>query len=352
MAWIKRHWRWLLSACIIAALGAFVYYHHEEIAEVGRTLRTAELGWVAAALLTQGLVYLCFSTVYWRSLRLLGYRVPLLSLYGVSFVAIFFGRAFPAGGTSVFAFLLYQLRRRGVPDGTGALAVTMDGLSYLIAFFVLLAGGFVYLFTHGELKVNDVLIVAMIVLAIIMLGMYVWGLSRDRVQLTRQALRLKNGIARLLRRQWGDTRVLAFIAELYEGGALIGRERSGFIQLVALHLVALLIDCVSLQLLFFAVGEGPHFSVVVLGYSLAYFLSTVSSLPGGGGTFEATMALTMSGLGIDGPVALSVTLLYRLITLWLPLLISLLIYRSVHNHRDTDRPPATTQPLDIRNERI
>lgn len=331
--WLGRHWRLVLGLVVLGIVVGIAYAERDELLGVLATLRTANPLWMVAALVVQGFVYLCFAIVYWRSLQLLGYRLRLLSLYGVSFVAIFLGRVFPAGGTSTFAFLLFQLRRRGIPDGTGAVAVTLDGLSYLLGFFVLLTGGFVYLFTHGELKVNQVLIVALLTLTIMALGMYVWGLSRDRALLTRRALSLKNQLARLFRRNWGDRQVLAFIAELYEGVVLIGRDRSGFIQLVVLQVCALLLDCVTLLLLFWAVGVWPHFSVVLLGYSLAYFLGTISSLPGGGGTFEATMTVTMTTLGMEAPIALSVTLLYRLLAFWLPLVISAIIYRRVHNHR-------------------
>src|SRR4028119_1318254 len=137
MAWLQRHWRLLLGLVFIGALIGIVVTQRGELIEVGHILGMAHPGWLAAALLVQSLVYLCFAAVYWRSLHLLGYHVRLLSLYGVAFVAIFLGRVFPAGGTSTFAFLLYQLRRRGIPDGTGAVAVTLDGLSYLLAFFVL-----------------------------------------------------------------------------------------------------------------------------------------------------------------------------------------------------------------------
>lgn len=334
MSWLRRHWRLGLAFVIVGVVIAVVFIQRHELFEAGRLLSTAHFPWIVAALITQSLVYLCFSAVYWRSLHLLGYHVRLRSLYGVAFVGVFLGRVFPAGGTSTFAFLLYQLRRRGIPDGTGAVAVTLDGLSYLMAFFTLLTGGFLYLFTHGELKVNQVLIVALVTLAIILFGMYVWGLSRDRALLTRRALALKSRIARLFGRSWGDTRVLAFIAEMYEGAALIGRDRFGFIQLVGLHLSALLLDCVTLLLLFWSINLWPHFSVVLLSYSLAYFISTLSSLPGGGATFEATMTVTMTTLGIANPVALSVTLLYRVLAFWLPLLISAIIYRRVHYHRE------------------
>lgn len=348
MAWLQRHWRLLLGLVFIGALIGIVVTQRGELLEVGRILGMAHPGWLAAALLVQSLVYLCFAAVYWRSLHLLGYHVRLISLYGVAFVAIFLGRVFPAGGTSTFAFLLYQLRRRGIPDGTGAVAVTLDGLSYLIGFFILLSSGFIYLFTHGDLKVNQVLIVALLSMVIMALGMYVWGLSRDRALLTRRALSIKNWLARVLRRNWGDTQVLSFIAELYEGGALIGRDRFGFIQLVGLHVTALLFDCITLLLLFWAVGEWPHFSVVLLGYSLAYFLSTISSLPGGGGSFELTMTATMATLGIDHALALSVTLLYRLLAFWMPLFISAVIYRRVHYHNEEPPKRREIVPVTLR----
>ncbi|HEX6290272.1 MAG TPA: lysylphosphatidylglycerol synthase transmembrane domain-containing protein [Herpetosiphonaceae bacterium] len=348
MAWLKRHWRLILGIVCIGLLIAIVATQRGELVEVGRILRMANPAWLAAALIVQSLVYLCFASVYWRSLRLLGYHVRLLSLYGVAFVAIFLGRVFPAGGTSTFAFLLYQLRRRGIPDGTGAVTVTLDGLSYLIGFFILLSSGFVYLFTHGDLKVNQVLIVALLTLLIMALGMYVWGLSRDRTLLTKRALDLKNWLSRILRRNWGDTQVLSFIAELYEGAALISRDRIGFVQLVALHVLALLLDCITLLLLFWSVGVWPHFSVVLLGYSLAYFLSTISSLPGGGGSFELTMTATMATLGLDHALALSVTLLYRLLAFWLPLFVSAMIYRRVHYHNDEPPKRREIVPVPVR----
>ncbi|MDQ4146576.1 MAG: flippase-like domain-containing protein [Pseudomonadota bacterium] len=190
-----------------------------------------------------------------------------------------------------------------------------------------------YLFTHGELRVNQVLIIVVLILMIVTFGMYLWGLSHDRALLTRRVLGIKDWTARLLRRSWGDTQLLAFIAELYEGGTLIKRDRKGFMQLVALQMLALLLDCMTLLLLFWSVGVWPHLSVVLLGYSLAYFFSTISSLPGGGGTFEATMAVTITALGVDQPLALSVTLLYRLLAFWLPLTITAVVYRRVHHDR-------------------
>ncbi len=344
MAYLRRHWRLIATLAATALLVLVAFLHRGEVAAVARTVGDVRRSWLLLAIGVQLLVYLNFAAVYWRSLALLGQRVRLLSLYGISFVAIFLGRVFPAGGTSTYAFLLYQLRRRGIPDGIGAVTVTLDGLSYLAAFFGLLLGGFVYLFTHGELRAPQILVIVLIVLAILFLLMYVWALHYDRPLLTRRALGLKNRIAGLVRRSWGDTPVLTFVAEIYDGLALIKRNRWGFFQLVGLQLVALLLDAVTLLCLFLSLGEWPHLSVVLLGYSLAYFFSTVTSLPGGGGSFEATMTLTFTQLNVASEIALSVTLLYRLLAFWLPLVVVATMYHRIHGRRSGPRTETAGMP--------
>ncbi|HZB94563.1 MAG TPA: lysylphosphatidylglycerol synthase transmembrane domain-containing protein [Herpetosiphonaceae bacterium] len=329
MVSLKRHRTGIVGLAVTAILLLVVFFGRREIALVFNTVLQVRKDWLFAAFLIQFAVYLSFAAVYWRSLALLGHRVKLMSMYGIAFVAIFLGRIFPAGGTSTYAFLLYQLRRRGVPDGTGAITVTLDGLSYYATFFSLLLAGFVYLFTQGQLRVNQVLFIVLIVLGIIFLVMYIWALHYDRPLLTRRALALKNRVARLLHRSWGDTGVLAFIAEVYDGMALVKRNRWGFLQLVGLQLVALLLDCLTILLLFRSLDVAPHFSIVLLGYCLANFFSAVTSLPGGGGSFEAAMTLTFTQLELRSEIAISVTLLYRLLAFWIPLFVAGIVYQYI-----------------------
>jgi uncharacterized protein (TIRG00374 family) len=344
--WLKRHWRLLVTLLVVGVILSVVWAGRGEVRAILALLDDVRPQWLAIAILVQFVVYLTFSTVYWRSLALLGHRVKLLSLYGLSFVAILLGRVFPAGGASTYAFLLYQLRRRGVPDGVGAIAVTLDGLSFFAAFFALLLGGFVYLFTHGELRAQQMLVIVVLVLAIIFAVMYVWALHYDRPLLTRRALALKNRIAKVFRRSWSDTGLLAFIAEIYDGLALVKRNPWAFMQLVGLQFLALLLDSLTLFCLFLAVNVNPHPSVVLLGYSLANFISSITSLPGGGGSFEAAMTLTFRQLDMSYDVAISVTLLYRLLAFWLPLLITALIYQRIHKRPSTLSPaePAGAPP--------
>ncbi len=219
-----------------------------------------------------------------------------------------------------------------MPDGTGTVAIGLNALSGLAAFVLLLLTGIIYLFVNGQFTLEQLLLPGLIGLTLAALALYLWMLHHHRALLTRRALWLKDLASRLLHRSWADRGVLVFISEMYESLALIKQQRSAFRQLVALQVSALLLDALTVWLLFYALGGRPHLSVALLGYSLAYFLSMATTLPGGGGAFEATMILSFVQLGVVTEIALGVTLLYRLLAFWVPLIIAGPAYYRVQRH--------------------
>jgi hypothetical protein len=66
------------------------------------------------------------------------------------------------------------------------------------------------------------------------------------------------------------------------------------------------------------VGANPHPSVVLLAYTSAELLALVPFTPGGLGFVEAGLAGTLTLAGLPGGDALAATLLYRLVSYWLP----------------------------------
>jgi hypothetical protein len=67
------------------------------------------------------------------------------------------------------------------------------------------------------------------------------------------------------------------------------------------------------------VGANPHPSLVLLAYTSAELLALVPFTPGGLGFVEAGLAGTLTLAGVPGGDALAATLLYRLVSYWLPL---------------------------------
>ena len=68
-----------------------------------------------------------------------------------------------------------------------------------------------------------------------------------------------------------------------------------------------------------AVGADPRPSLVVLAYASAELLAQIPFTPGGLGFVEAGLVGTLTLAGVPGPDALAATLLYRLVSYWLPI---------------------------------
>jgi len=68
-----------------------------------------------------------------------------------------------------------------------------------------------------------------------------------------------------------------------------------------------------------AVGADPRPSLVVLAYASAELLAQIPFTPGGLGFVEAGLVGTLTLAGVPGAAALAATLLYRLVSYWLPI---------------------------------
>jgi putative heme transporter len=84
-----------------------------------------------------------------------------------------------------------------------------------------------------------------------------------------------------------------------------------------------------------AVGASPRPSLVMFAYASAELLAQVPLTPGGLGFVEAGLVGTLTLAGVPGPAALAATLLYRLVSYWLPLPLGGLAYLAFRRRYGT-----------------
>ena len=80
-----------------------------------------------------------------------------------------------------------------------------------------------------------------------------------------------------------------------------------------------LLDLTALLIALAAVGAQPRASVVLLAYVVAAFLGMIPITPGGLGFVEAGLIGTLGLAGIGADQAVLATLVYRLVSYWLPM---------------------------------
>jgi uncharacterized protein (TIRG00374 family) len=108
------------------------------------------------------------------------------------------------------------------------------------------------------------------------------------------------------------------------------RQRRGGLALpaaLALSNKALMISI--LFLVFLAFGQPFSVGTLVAGFSIGYLFLIVSPTPSGIGFVEGAMTLVLNSLGIPLAAAAIVTLAYRGITFWFPLLYGMVAFRLV-----------------------
>ena len=69
-----------------------------------------------------------------------------------------------------------------------------------------------------------------------------------------------------------------------------------------------------------AFGGGIGFAEIGAAYLGAAAIANIAPTPGGIGPLEAAMIAGFTGFGLDGGVAISAVLTFRLATFWLPIL--------------------------------
>jgi uncharacterized protein (TIRG00374 family) len=123
-----------------------------------------------------------------------------------------------------------------------------------------------------------------------------------------------------------EARVERFIEEVWRGARLAATRPDWFVRAVFWQLTSLAGDCLTVGCALAALGAHAHPSTVIVAFAAATALAAISFLPGGAGSFEAAMVVVLVRRGIDFEAAFAATLIFRALTFWLPLTLSLFVF--------------------------
>jgi uncharacterized protein (TIRG00374 family) len=227
------------------------------------------------------------------------------------------GRLLPGGGATATAFSVSMLHRAGVDTGQATAAFTASTLLQLATTLALPI--FALPAILGGAPVDHDLATAAYLGIVVLAGLLVAGAAAfvyDKpLQLAGSATQwLLNHTTRRKRPVSGlpqkflDSRdfVRTTLGERWRAALLAAAGNTGF-------------DYLALLCALRAVGAAPRPSLVVLAYAAAELLALIPLTPGGIGFVEAGLVGTLTLAGVQPNDALTATLLYRLVSYWLPL---------------------------------
>lgn len=324
--------RKILPILLFFAAAAIAILSLGELERTWRTLRHSDVRFMALAIL----LLLCWSlndASGYRSLyRLMDVREKFWRLVLLSSATSFINVVAPSGGFGGVAVFVDDAGKRGHPRGlaaaTGALYLFLD----YAAFMVILSLGWAVYIRRNDLNPGEITASFIMFGIVVGLGTLIYIGSRSGEQLGRVLAWLSHQINRILwplihREYFHEVAAREFGMEVAEGLSILRVRHRAVLIPFLFALNGKLIQTLILALTFLAFEVPFSVGTIVAGFASAYLFLIVSPTPSGIGVVETFLPLALTSLGVAWEEAVIITLTYRAITFWIPLLLGGISFR-------------------------
>jgi uncharacterized protein (TIRG00374 family) len=325
-----------LFLIVILFLGvAFVILSFSELQQIFITLQRANPWYLALALFIQGLWFIVVGLNYQSIYSLLGLKESRRHMMLLALAANFVNVVTTSAGVGGMALFINDGRHRGQSSGK----VTVAGALYLLidetAFLCVLAVGTIILARRNRLSDGD--IAASITLLVIACGiasfLYLGYRSAESLgNVLARSARIINALARpfLHRPYLSEARAHTFASEIADGLSALPKKPTSMIPPILLSLCGKVLLMGVLTCAFLSFNVPFRVGMIVSGFSLGFLFLIVSPTPSGVGIVEGVMALAFHSRRIPWGSAILVTIAYRSVTFWFPLLVGLGAFRLIN----------------------
>lgn len=280
--------------------------------------------YVACILGLQALRYAASAGSTYMLAEILGKRLPLLPLYETMLAGQALNRSFSVGGAAGMWARYSFITRQGMHSGPFAALLVVEDLIGAVAVVVVFVAGLAGVIATTTLPDIAWLVTLGFGAGILLVGAGALYLYRRRPLLTwivHAAARAFSAIlARIIGKQvYTHEQMEAIIDEFYKAVTLTRHDPPRLGISFLFNVLRLALDAASLYYAFWAVGFAISPGVCLVIFTGSSALSTLSAAPGELVVMETSLAMLSTGLGIAPPVAVSATLLFRVLSYWLPI---------------------------------
>ena len=315
----------IIKALVAGIIAFGILIGLSDLRKLIETAANVDLRWslaaVAGAFASFTIVGLALVLIF----RAFGAAVGSWHLLKVSFVSTVINQTFSTGGISGYAVRAYLLSKKGVSYATSLIASVV--YNYLLAFalFLLFVGGFVYLLAKENLKgPQALLILGEAVLFAFLLSLTLAFLLSKRFRIGTIDV-VTSFIDRMHRKGSGEnyfspSAVDEFTVDINLASRALTTRKLHFLPPFALLLADWAFVLVTLYLSFRATGYHIEPAILIAGFSVGFFVSTLSFIPAGFGILEGTLAGFFHFLGVPLETALVAVMLFRVVYFFIPFL--------------------------------
>lgn len=330
---LKRNWKSILNAVTIALLGVAIYLVRSDIFSALSDL--AKINSIALFLMVPLQIqnYAAYAHMYQELLAILGNKQPYKRMYKVSLELNFVNHVFPSGGVSGFSYFTARLKPFGVSTSQSTLVQSLRFLLVFASYVILLFIGLFLLALGGTASNMTILItcsLAFLTVFVIVVGGYIVK-DKKRIHNFTQALaKYANKVIHKVRPNRPETislkRVEKVFHETHENYLLLKEKFPQMRRPFFYSMLANVTELATIYVVYIAYGQFVNPGAVIIAYALANFAGLIAVLPGGIGVYEGLMSAVLISAGVPAGLAISVTVMYRVINMALSLPVGYYFY--------------------------
>ncbi len=310
----------------------FILLRISEIQNVVGTLKRGDWRFVFLAILVILIWLVNTAASYWSIYRAIGLDEKVENLLPVVAAANFANIVAPTAGMSGMAIFVSEAQRRNYSPGRAAVAGALFVLFDYAAFFCVLAVGFSVLIRRNDLNIGEVIASGLLLGFAVVLAFLIYLGLRSAQALGKALAWLARLTNRVLwpfihREYLSEKRAYEFAHDAAGGLKEIDRQPGNLILPLFLALSKQLLLIIILFLSFLAFKVPVSLGTLIASFSLGYLSLIVSPTPSGLGVVEGVLTVALISMYVDKGAAAVITLAYRGITFWFPLLIGLIAFR-------------------------
>ncbi len=303
---------WLMGIIIIGLI--MLVRHVADFTHFLTLAKQAEPLWLAVALLLQLGTYVSLASGWRMILRRAGEDASFLFLMRIALLKLFIDQTLPTAGMSGNILLVNQLIKTNISRGVAVAVLLLSMIGYYAAYiaFALLALWLLWRQDDATLFMAGIIACFMMV-AIFIPAMALWLHHRGRRPLPKWLGHF--GL------------VAALLRTIGLAPANLLRDRNALAQVTLCNALIFSLDAATLFACLHGLGQDVGFATALIGLIMASVAVTLAPLPFGLGSFEVACTATLHVLGVSIEAALAATMLLRALTLWLPLVPGLILFR-------------------------
>ena len=338
---MKKNIKFWVNVFTIGALVVLIIISRSAIVAAFKKLGQLNAAALFLMIPLQTLNYYSVARLYKDYFKSQGEELEIRTMLSITMELNFVNHVFPSGGVSGFSYLSLRLKQSGISTAKSTLAQIVRFALTFISFLALLFFGMLILALRRHTSPLTILVsstIAFMTLFGTIIATYIIS-DKGRIKaFTGWLPKALNKIIGIFRRHNKETisiaRVESTMDDLHRDYMLLSQDWRNLKKPLLWALLVNVTDVLTIYAVYLAFGTFINPGALIIAYAVANFAGLVAILPGGVGIYEGLMTATLTSAGVDKALALSATVVYRVLNMLYSLPIGYYLYQRALKRSD------------------